>query len=421
MQRAIYLVALENVFGNAIFENQVKKLLLRLKKLRGADLELTLLVLLPWIELTRRGFYSNFKRHRSDIRALKEELAEGGVEFVCARTLFPSAFFNMKLPGLLWFSLAAVPVVAWQLARKKIPLLHCRYYYAAFAARAAAKLAGRRVKVIFDVRTLLPEQGIVNRVWAADSFTFRLWKAVESRLVRRCAATVSVSPAMTARLAAEYPGLAPVTIPNFVDRELFRPDKEMRESRRREFGLEKRKVLVYSGTLGGRYPAERMAGCAGEFFRAFGPDSFFLVLTSSDDKRTAPLAEQLEKLGLVPGRHWRTLGCASEEVAGYLSAADWALLVLGDFLTSETFLPLKFGEYLAAGLPILTHPGCRALAGLIESYGVGAVIGPETSGDELTAGREQMSRRCLEVAEREYDLDICSGRYARLYQELAAQ
>ena len=69
MPRVIYLIALERVFNNAIFENQVKKLLLRVKREHGEGLELTLVVLLPWIELTRRGAYANFRRCRLEFRA----------------------------------------------------------------------------------------------------------------------------------------------------------------------------------------------------------------------------------------------------------------------------------------------------------------------------------------------------------------
>ena len=88
----MYLIALERVFDNAIFDNQVKKLLLKIKGGHGRDLELTLLVLLPWIELTRRGIYSNFWRYKNELKSLQRELSRKGVRLVTVRTLFPSAF-----------------------------------------------------------------------------------------------------------------------------------------------------------------------------------------------------------------------------------------------------------------------------------------------------------------------------------------
>ena len=93
MPRVIYLIALERVFNNAIFENQVKKLLLRVKREHGESLELTLVVLLPWIELTGRGVYSNFRRYKNELDSLKQELAGQNIELVIRRAFMPSAFF----------------------------------------------------------------------------------------------------------------------------------------------------------------------------------------------------------------------------------------------------------------------------------------------------------------------------------------
>ena len=83
MPRVIYLIALERDFNNAIFENQVKRLLLRIKREHSQGLDLTLVVLLPWIELTRRGAYSNFRRYKSELKSLQRELSREGIR-LCA-------------------------------------------------------------------------------------------------------------------------------------------------------------------------------------------------------------------------------------------------------------------------------------------------------------------------------------------------
>jgi len=107
-----------------------------------------------------------------------------------------------------------------------------------------------------------------------------------------------------------------------------------------------------------------------------------------------------------------------------LAVADWALLVLADFLTSETFLPIKFAEYLALGLPILTHPANRELVRLVENHGVGMVLDREQQAEalrnRLLENLEVMRARCLEVAREQFDIDKFAGRYASLYRELAA-
>lgn len=422
MPRVIYLIALERVFNNPIFENQVKKLLLRVKREHGENLELTLAVLLPWIELTRRGAYSNFRRYRRYLEALRHELAGQGIELKLHRCLMPSAFFQMGPLGLAWFSLISLPS-AWRLIRsRRADIVHCRYYYAAFLALLLRRLTGGRFKVIFDVRTLLPELGIGNRTWKAGSMTFRFWKRVERWIMNRADRVVSVSPAMTRHIKLENPHIHIETIPNFVDLEIFRQDDSFRRNRRRELGLDNRTVLVYSGTLGMRHPIARMAQSAQAFFRAFGEKSFFLVLTGSDEKRLEPLAVELTNLGLERGKAWQAINVPSPKVPEYLNAADWSLQVFANVPTAETLLPVKFAEYLAIGLPILTHPSDRTTIGIIESYGVGAVLDGSLPPEKLRASLEEnearMRERCLETARNDFSLSRFARRYSEIYREL---
>ena len=422
MKSVIYLIALEKVFNNAIFENQVRKLLVGLKRVRGDGLKLTLLVLLPWIEITRRGPYSNFRLHRDELERLKRELADDGIELVVSRTLFPSAFFQMKIVGLCCFSLLTLPVVWYHLLSRRAGLIHCRYYYASFVALLASRLSLHRVKVIFDVRTLLPEQGLVNLIWRRENASFKFWKRVEKWMVACADRVICVSSPMTELIVNEHPGAAVETIPNFVDLEHFRQDGAHGKIRRRELRIENRTVLLYSGTLGGRYPAGRMAECVKLFCQAIGPESFFLVLTSSDEKRLEPLAMQLEANGLCRDKDWKTLDVGAGDVAGYLNAADWSLLVLDDFLTSETFLPIKFAEYLAAGLPVLTHPQNSGIIDILGKYRIGAVLDGAVAtavlGENLRRDKDLMRENCIATAHAEFSLKQFIERYSKIYAEL---
>ncbi len=421
MPRVLYLIALENVLDNAIFENQVRRMLAAVSRTGGA--KVTLLVLLPWLEVTRRGVYSNFRRHRKALAALKESLAAEGIELAVRRSFVPSAFFNMRTGLLRWFVLSSLPAFLRQVRLSRPDIVHCRYYYAARLALAARKLSGAGYKVIFDLRTLLPEQGLVNGQWSEGSGPFKAWKALERRMLHESDRVVSVSPAMTARVVGENPGLAVDTIPNFVDLERFRPDEGLRGSLRAELGIEGRCVLVFCGTLGGRYPAARIAECVGVFFSVFGPDSFFLLLSPSDDKRIAPLAGSLQESGLHRGLDWECIGVNTESVPRYLNAADWSLLALADFKTSETFLPLKFSEYLALGLPILVHPANSELVRLTAELGVGEALDATRDPDELHRSlerrRDSLRAACLSTAREGFGLNSFAERYSGIYNELA--
>jgi len=112
-----------------------------------------------------------------------------------------------------------------------------------------------------------------------------------------------------------------------------------------------------------------------------------------------------------------------------LNAADWSLLVLADFLSGKNapprddyVFPIKFAEYLALGLPILTHPSNRTIIGMIKKYGIGSELdfsaAPEKLRARLEENEDQMRKSCLEAARNDFSLSIFAPRYSEIYREL---
>jgi glycosyltransferase involved in cell wall biosynthesis len=430
MVRILYLISLENILGNPIFNNQVRSMQAAIQRENPGEFKLTVLCLLPWLEITRRGIYSNFRRHADAIRLLKTELAREGLELVVAPALLPSAVFN-RIGGFLlgWFVISSLPGTWWIAKRRRAKIIHCRYYYSAALANWLIKLLPGGVKVIFDVRSLLPEQGVVNGLWSATSDRFRFWKRTERKLLSGSDLTVAVSEAMAGSLRGEEQAAKLEMIPNFADLNAFRPEPQTRSRVRRELGIEQRSVLVFAGTLGGRYPADRVAEAVERFFSAMGSDSFFLLLSPSDEKRCAPLVERLEKLGRNDKDNWLKLNAAATDVPRYLAAADWSLLVLAGFISSpgaaprdEYVFPIKFAEYLAMGLPLLTRPENPSIAELVRGYDVGAVldedIDPAQLGETLRSSHARWQQNCLRTARENFAMERFADRYAQIYREL---
>ena len=430
MSRVLYLIALENILDNPIFENQVRKLLAEILKLSEGKTEITIGCILPWFEVTRRGVYSNFRRHSDEMESKRKDLAAEGIKLVFTRGFVPSAFFQMGPVRLFWFALSSMPALLWLIRRSGANILHCRYYYASFAAILARKIFRKDYRVIFDVRSLLPEQGVINGNWSEKSLVFRFWKAAERWMLKYADITVAVSRAMTERLKTQSPETRMETIPNFADLNAFRPDTRRREEIRRKFGIENRRVLIFSGTIGPRYPADMMSEAIQTYFNIFGSTSFFLLLTSSDEKRMAPLKERLLSMGLEPGTHWTYLKVAHYEVPFYLAAADFGLLVMANFEPEsgeppwdEYVFPIKFAEYLAMGLPILTHESNRTTKELIYEYNVGAIFESDNNAKEmmnfLLDNYDKMKKKCLEAARKDFSLSRFSVQYRNIYSELA--
>ena len=90
--------------------------------------------------------------------------------------------------------------------------------------------------------------------------------------------------------------------------------------------------------------------------------------------------------------------------------------------------PTKFGEFLAAGLPVVVNGGIGDLSGLVEREGVGVVVrdlSPQGYEEAALAisemiGVEEVARRCRAVARKVYSMERGIERYWEIYRSLSS-
>jgi glycosyltransferase involved in cell wall biosynthesis len=100
-----------------------------------------------------------------------------------------------------------------------------------------------------------------------------------------------------------------------------------------------------------------------------------------------------------------------------LQEAHAGLLLRREDPVNQVASPTKFGEYLAAGLPVLLTEGIGDFSALVEKEGLGMIVPSslldttEANDEELeqilqflkqtVSGRDQMRRRCVHYARTE--------------------
>jgi glycosyltransferase involved in cell wall biosynthesis len=291
-------------------------------------------------------------------------------------------------------------------------------------ALALKRLTG--VKLLLDLRGFMAEEYTDAGVWRAGGTLFRVTKRVERRLVEAADAVVVLTHKAKELLGSWYPRSAdkPVTvIPCCVD---FRnlptaPTVPANGTAR---------TIIYTGKLGGWYLTEAMVDFVAAA-RDYLPGLRWHVRTQSDPAALHRLLDERElgphvNVGFVP----------PESLPAELSKADLALSLIKPCLSKVCSSPTKVGEYLAAGLPVVSTAGIGDLDALLTDEGgeFGAPVGvllTECSREAYRAALPQVlqllddpftSQRCRAAAAKYFDLEkVGWPRYRAVYRTLLGE
>lgn len=287
---------------------------------------------------------------------------------------------------------------------------------------AMAQLALTRCDASFfaDVDGPLSQEYVDAGIWAQGSLPHRIVGAIEDRSLR-VADRVAV---LTEIRRSEVEGRTrkPVAVlPCGVDTGLFRPLPAERLRRRAELGIPDRaRLLVYVGKSGGWYLSEEILEFARELRGTGRADWRLLVLTPDPPERFEDGA-QARGLPATVRRARR------DEVPGWLSAADAAISFRKATSSQRASSPIKNGEYLACGLPVISTPGAGDYSGLIERERVGVVVADLNLAGYRSAVHalenlltdHSLGKRCREVARSHAGLEeVVLPRYRDIYTGL---
>lgn len=347
--------------------------------------------------------------------AVAAALAEQGIEW------YPLTYHHR--PRLLSTARDALTgfVRGMSLARTRgVRLFHSRGTVSAAPAFLAARLCGRRF--FYDADGPLSDEYADAGVWAADSVPHRVTRWCEGRFAR-FADRVAVLTTSRAQTLERALGREVEVLPCAVDTRHFSFDPAARVRRRDELGLSGT-VLVYAGKWGGWYAVPEMLDFVAVARRVLG-DLRLLVLTRED---AGPFVSAATERAL--GDILTVRAASRDEMPGYLSAADVGLSFVKPLPSKAAASPVKNGEYLACGLPIVTTPLIGDSSAMVARRRVGVVL------DDLTAASFQrasealaplltetdLRSRCREAAVGEVGLEeVVLPRYLRIYESLLGQ
>lgn len=323
-----------------------------------------------------------------------------------------------SLLATLWDIAVGALVLVWLALRERPSLIHARGHVPAASAVLATGLLG--VPFLFDCRGLLADEYADAGHWRRGSWKYRLTKWAERWLFRRAAHVVVLTERLRVLLRDGSAGLTKVSdgritvIPCCVDVTRFAAP-----SRRRATATF---TLCYVGSVGTWYLLSEMLDFA-VASRAVIPGLRLLVLNRHDH---ALIRAELEWRGLADITTLRSADV--DEVPGLLADASAGMAFILPSFSKQASSPTKFGEYLAAGLPVVANAGVGDVEKLLDGVGVllqefTASAYREAAGAllELVSAVGDLPERCRARAEQELSLDLGVRRYAAIYERLESR
>jgi glycosyltransferase involved in cell wall biosynthesis len=289
----------------------------------------------------------------------------------------------------------------------------------------AAMLALRHGKalLVFDADGLPLDERVDFAGASPSGFAYRLQQDMESEAVRRAKVVLTRSKRATdVLLARAGAGTNPSkfhVVSNGRDSALFAPADDFSiETVREELDIpQEAPLLVYAGSLGAQYCLDGML----HFFtlvRAHRPDSYFLILTPHLDIVDQTMSFLPELADFV-----KHLSVPTPSVPKYLASADLGLALRRPSFSMQAVAPIKLGEYLLCGVPVVATAGIGDTEEMLETD-VAFLLGDCDSAAELTTAAHWFvdqvlvtpsayRKRCRAFGVKHFSLDATVTRYRR--------
>lgn len=293
----------------------------------------------------------------------------------------------------------------------------------------AALLAVRRQNcpIVFDADGLPLDERVDFAGQSPSSLAHRLQRDIEGQVVHRAAIvltrTAGAAQILQARAGAGIDSGKFHVVSNGRDAVQFYPhDARERWVMRERLGIpQAAPLLAYAGSLGSQYCVEEMLQVF-ERVRGRCPDARLLVLSGATEVLQHALSRSPVPLASVIVH-----SVPPDAVPAHLACADLGLALRRRSFSMQAVAPIKLGEYLLCGLPVLATAGVGDAHVLSTDTGLavddvsaaqaGAVA--DWFVDTVMPDRDGFRARCRALGVARFSLDASVDSYARALDGLS--
>lgn len=305
--------------------------------------------------------------------------------------------------------------VARMIIKDKIRVIHARGLIPALIAFIPAKIFN--VKLFFDTRGLLADKYVCGGLLNKDKLTYRVMRYCEDFLLKNSEIfTVETKSHAEVIKSAQNDLISRMhIIPCCVDTSKF-DYRLYKNSPGREFRL------VFLGQVGTWYLLDNMLDFFKSILQEF-PQAHFTFISESGPNVFYSAAKRIgvnENKVIVKRADIKV-------IPNLLADANVGIFFMNPYKRYNTF-PIKFGEYLASGLPVVVNSGIGDCDEIIKKENVGVIIKDFSASEykssldilrSLLKEGEVLRRRCRLAAEEYCSLAKGIESYWSIYKELA--
>ena len=313
---------------------------------------------------------------------------------------------------------------------KDFDIIHCRSYLSGIVGLRMKKKFN--IKFLFDMRGFWADERMEGGIWNLKNPIFMLiynyFKKKEIQFLEWADYTISLTHSAKQEIH-QWPQIKnnpiPIeVIPCCADLQHFdrsnTEEKQLKEAQARLGLNDKDFILVYLGSLGTWYRLDEML----KFFKVLldtKPNAKFLILSKDTHIQ---LPSMLSNLGIEKDKVVLT-SASYKEIPVYLKLANLAVFFYHPSFSKKATSPVKQGELMGMGIPIICNAGIGDTAEIIQDSGSGVVIDSfnEENYRSVCAHIEDLKNisfnKIISAANQHYSLQDGVSKYREVYEKIS--
>lgn len=286
----------------------------------------------------------------ASVQRVQEHAERLGLRYVAVRC--PAEHRRVRMP---WTLLRLAREVARYARRQQMDVVMPRAMIPA-AVTSLAKPLLLQQRIVWDADGLPADERVDFAGWSRRGLPYRAMRGVEARMLRWADATMvrteRAAEILRQRAGAHGNSLRIEVVPNGRDPNVYAPSAELRTRiRAREQIAPHAPVLLSVGSLGPQYYPDVQADIAAALL-ARDSDAHAVFLTAQSDQIQRMLRARGADMSRVIAQR-----VPATAVPEWLVAADVGLALRQSSFSQRAVCPLKVGEYLLSGLPVIATTG----------------------------------------------------------------